>query len=258
MGDTFNNCLLSTILQVLDSIEQVKSAAGLQWIFATVLKVVTRERERALSNKLVEVLLKITDELHKRSNPYHLLLRSRYGLYGTPMEPELFDVDLPSQIKAGSPQSYSVSSSVGESNANGTYFFENYSFNKESISAKDVLFSAETKLKCKNFAPPKIIKGLIETVPLHFVCLSASEGTRLERAESSSGSAINPIVHLSSNSSKEDIQNYLSHNTAKEFQDFQNAISSGHSSFLWDGNKITVPVLATDTDDASLSKWSYN
>ncbi|XP_049817886.1 baculoviral IAP repeat-containing protein 6 isoform X3 [Aethina tumida] len=251
MGDTFNNCLLSTILQVLDSIEQVKSAAGLQWIFATVLKVVTRERERALSNKLVEVLLKITDELHKRSNPYHLLLRSRYGLYGTPMEPELFDVDLPSQIKAGSPQSYSVSSSVGESNANGTYFFENYSFNKESISAKDVLFSAETKLKCKNFAPPKIIKGLIETVPLHFVCLSASEGTRLERAESSSGSAINPIVHLSSNSSKEDIQNYLSHNTAKEFQDFQNAISSGHSSFLWDGNKITVPVLATDTDDAS-------
>ncbi|CAH0552135.1 unnamed protein product [Brassicogethes aeneus] len=208
VGANFNQCVLNILLPLLDNIGEVRSAAGLQWIFAVLFKVTSKDKERSLSSKLIEVLGKLSDEINKRANPYHLLLRARYGLYGTPMEPELFDVDLPSHIKGSNSPTYHITSAgVGETASNHSEFFANYSYNKESISAKDVLFNADTKLKYKNIAPPKTIKGLIETVPLHFTCISASEGTRLERADVLNGANPNSMVQLTS--SKEDIQQFI-------------------------------------------------
>lgn len=52
--------------------------------------------------------------LIKRTNPYHLLLRSRYGLYGLATEPELFDIEPPTFGKGSSTNSYYNFSSTAQ------------------------------------------------------------------------------------------------------------------------------------------------
>lgn len=54
----------------------------------------------------------------------------------------------------------------------------------------------EGKLKYKTAAFPKLVKGLIESEPLHFTCTNASEGTRLEMADALNGSVLTAIHNL--------------------------------------------------------------
>lgn len=180
----FEFSILKALLSLLNTITEVRSPGGLQWIFSLLLKV-TSKNSHYVAAKCVTLLNKMSEELENRTNPYHLLLRSRYGLYGTPLELELFDIEPPPYTKSSSTY-VTYASAVSGDNLQSTDFFENYSFNKESINPKDVLSGTETKLKWRNLAPPKIYRGLIETEPLHFTCISASEGTRLERADATS------------------------------------------------------------------------
>ncbi|XP_008195667.1 baculoviral IAP repeat-containing protein 6 isoform X2 [Tribolium castaneum] len=187
----FEFSILKALLSLLNTITDVRSPGGLQWIFALLLKVISKNAQY-VATKCVTLLNKMSEELENRTNPYHLLLRSRYGLYGTPLELELFDIEPPPYAKSTSTYVTYATAVSGDSANQNNDFFENYSFNKESINPKDVLSGTETKLKWRNLAPPKIYRGLIETVPLHFTCVSASEGTRLERADASNN--INNIV----------------------------------------------------------------
>jgi hypothetical protein len=188
----FEFSILKSILSILTAITEVRSPGGLQWIFSLLLKV-TSKNAHYVAAKCVSLLNKMSEELESRTNPYHLLLRSRYGLYGTPLELELFDIEPPPYVKSSSTYVTYASAVAGDNTSQNTDFFENYSFNKESINPKDVLSGTETKLKWRNLAPPKIYRGLIETEPLHFTCVSASEGTRLERADASNNIVINEI-----------------------------------------------------------------
>lgn len=181
VGERFNNSILNSLLQLLDKIYETKSACGFQWIVTLLQKVTTKSKEYQVIDKCVEILIKITAELNKRKNPYHFVLRSRYGLYGTPLEPELFDIEAPYNVRAGNSSTYLLTSNTESSSGNA-----DYSFNKESINPKDVLSSQETKLKYKKLVSMNKTNGLIETVPLHFTFVSASDGTRLERADATS------------------------------------------------------------------------
>ncbi|RZB38740.1 baculoviral IAP repeat-containing protein 6 [Asbolus verrucosus] len=188
----FEFSILKALLSILNTINEVRSPGGLQWIFALLLRV-TSKNAHYVAAKCVALLNKMSEELESRTNPYHLLLRSRYGLYGTPLELELFDIEPPPYAKSSSTYVTYASAVSGDNTSQNADFFENYSFNKESINPKDVLSGTETKLKWRNLAPPKIYRGLIETEPLHFSCISASEGTRLERADASNNIVINEI-----------------------------------------------------------------
>lgn len=116
------------------------------------------------------------------------------------MEAELFDIEPPPYVKGDSSLPYLLGSnqnSVEITSPPATENVTNYSFNKETISPKDVLFTSTTKLKYKNVASLRTIHGLIETEPLHFTCVSSSEGTRLEKADTSAkASYINSVVPL--------------------------------------------------------------
>lgn len=95
----FDAHILNSLLEILDSISQVTSAGSLQWLNLLLFKVANPDNSSLLSVKCTHLLTKVANELHKRTNPYHLLLRSRYGLYGTPLEPELFDIEPPPPAK---------------------------------------------------------------------------------------------------------------------------------------------------------------
>ncbi|KAF7274270.1 hypothetical protein GWI33_013063 [Rhynchophorus ferrugineus] len=215
LADHFHSSVLSSLLQIMDDIKQVKSASGLHWIFALLQKVAKKDNEKAVLKKCISLLRGVSQDLIRRQNPYHLLLRSRYGLYGIPTEPELFDISPPlfgkssSSSTSSSPSHYTYifsanSSLISDGAANNTNnttteFAQQISNNKEGISPRDVLSNTESKLKYKNIAYPKLVKGLIETEPLHFTCINTSEGTRLEMADSLSNNvqtAINNIMPI--------------------------------------------------------------
>lgn len=191
MNETSQSCfefnIFKALLNILNSITDVRSAGGLQWIFALLLKV-TSKNTQYVATKCITLLNKLAEDLNNKSNPYHLLLRCRYGLYGTPLELELFDLESPPYPKCSSNTyvTYAAAVTGGADAFNSSQeSFENCPFSKESLNPKDVISGANTKLKWKTLVPPKVYKGLIETEPLHFTCISGSEGTRLENADTS-------------------------------------------------------------------------
>ncbi|XP_050306481.1 baculoviral IAP repeat-containing protein 6 isoform X2 [Anthonomus grandis grandis] len=193
IGDHFRNCVLNSVLKILDELKSVKSAAGLHWILALLLQVTRKENEPEVISKCATLLNEVSEDLRSRSNPYHLLLRSRYGLYGLPTEPELFDIEPPPFIKGSSapPYTFAVSNAnaTNDGGANTITIEQPAAQGKETgaaaASAAGAPFARDPndKLKYKNIAFPKLVKGLIETEPLHFTCVSTSDGTRLELAD---------------------------------------------------------------------------
>ncbi|XP_066259587.1 baculoviral IAP repeat-containing protein 6 isoform X2 [Euwallacea similis] len=196
LGDHFNSSVLNSLLSIMSHIKQIKSAAGLHWLLCLLLKVTKKDNEQLVTSKCVELLTEVSNDLIQRSNPYHLLLRSRYGLYGVPTEPELFDVDPPQFAKGSStsstPSPYIISSNVIPANDASSSITMGPEISQPVIPNKETFGSgepaSENKLKYKSAAFPKLVKGLIEAEPLHFTCINSSEGTRLEMADSVSWS----------------------------------------------------------------------
>lgn len=164
-------------------------------------KVAQTDSISQLTTKCINLLTRIACELHKRTNPYHLLLRSRYGLYGTPLEPELFDIEPPPPGKPSSTQVTYASVVAGEATPQHTDFHASYSFYRENLDPKDVLSTSnnDMKVRLKNITPAKMVRGLLETEPLHYTCSSASDGTRIERADASNGSFVSNMMPFTSN-----------------------------------------------------------
>lgn len=188
--EKFNSSILRELTDILDLVKNVKSAAGLQWLISLLFKVTNKDKEATVAEIVVSLLKTVSDELLKRSNPYHLLLRERYGLYGTPLEPQLFDIELPLYSKGEKSPSYLLTTNNnnnGEIPNPASENLANYSFNRENINPKDVFSSSASKLHYKYVVSSfKFIRGLIETEPLHFSCVAASDGTRVERADATS------------------------------------------------------------------------
>ncbi|KAK9728572.1 Inhibitor of Apoptosis domain [Popillia japonica] len=196
VSSQFDSRVFNALVTILDTIQQIKSAGSLQWLIILIYKVAQESHSIILASKCIDLLTKISDELTKRTNPYHLLLRSRFGLYGTPLEPELFDMDVPPTAKASS-SSITYASVVSGETITQTECPTTY-IHKENLDPRDILTttSGELKIKLKNLSPSKVFRGLLETEPLHFTCISASDGTRLERADAGNNSIVNNICPI--------------------------------------------------------------
>ncbi|KRT83410.1 hypothetical protein AMK59_4811 [Oryctes borbonicus] len=210
ISSQFDSRVFNALLNILDAIQQVKSAGSLQWLIILIYKVAQENHSLILASKCINLLTKIADELNKRTNPYHLLLRSRFGLYGTPLEPELFDMDVPPTAKP-SASSVTYASVVSGETVTQMEYPATYA-HKENLDPRDILTttSGELKIKLKNLSPSKVFRGLLETEPLHFTCISASDGTRLERADAGNNSMVNNIcpvtVYSNSGTKKVDFE----------------------------------------------------
>lgn len=185
-------------MDLLNKVDLVQSAGGLQWLMLLIYRVIRHEQAQEVTGKCISLLSRISDELGRRTNPYHLILRSRFGLYGTPLEPQLFDIEPPPPAKSSSTNVTYASVVAGESlPSTSADFHANFAFNKENLDPKDVLTtSPDSKIKLRNITPSKLFRGLLETEPLHFSCLSASDGTRLERADLGPTNVVNSMVPI--------------------------------------------------------------
>ncbi len=133
-----------------------------------------------------------------------LFLFCRYGLYGTPLEPFLFDIDPPHISKpTTSSSSYAAILSAGGAtlgsigvNSNAAAATGNAMVPgaapqqtmttqaQDEVDFKDLMsLNAPDKSKSQVSYVQRHIYGLIEVEPLHFTCHATSDGTRMERMD---------------------------------------------------------------------------
>uniref|UniRef100_A0A4W4FMC3 UBC core domain-containing protein n=1 Tax=Electrophorus electricus TaxID=8005 RepID=A0A4W4FMC3_ELEEL len=136
------------------------------WYFV-LLNYVKDEDLASCSTACASLLTAVSRQLQERLTPLEALLQTRYGLYGSPFDPVLFDLEV-----SGSSCKNAYNSSV--------------SSQSDEIDLSDIL-SGNGKVSGCEAAEGSFtaLTGLLEVEPLHFTCVSTSDGTRVERDDAS-------------------------------------------------------------------------
>lgn len=217
-GLSLEKAVLEGLMEWLPTIGATKSAGALRWFLLLLMRVSPLDSDGVIGRECVFLLTLVAGELSNRTNPYHLLLRSRFGLYGTPFEPELFDVDPPvsgkstsmpltyAQVVQGDSSLNTPSTNIGGTGmtgdtldlrellsvpvadkTNGASTSENSTSCSSGTNANS---SNSTTIQLKGLASNHYMKGLLEVEPLHYTCHAASDGTKLEKIEPGCGCTI--------------------------------------------------------------------
>ncbi|NXT39499.1 BIRC6 protein, partial [Pelecanoides urinatrix] len=142
------------------------NAGSVYWYFV-LLNYVKDEDLAGCSTACASLLTAVSRQLQDRLTPMEALLQTRYGLYSSPFDPVLFDLEI-----SGSSCKNVYNSSIG--------------VQSDEIDLSDVL-SGNGKISSCAAAEGSFtsLTGLLEVEPLHFTCVSTSDGTRIERDDAS-------------------------------------------------------------------------
>lgn len=219
VAPAFNYALLQALLDCLPRTLTSYSAGALHWYF-TLLNHVKCMDASATGEKCIEMLGEIAKSYSCRVNPYHSTLRARYGLYGMPLEPDIFDID-PPPLRT-SPVTNSTYAGVvtntagtttggisasgiplnagtgvgGIASSNGMTgnlgFSDDFLFKdlmnlchlEKGVSGNSAGLGISSGARDGGDLPlSRYLTGLLEVEPLHFTCHSTSDGTRMERMD---------------------------------------------------------------------------
>ena len=188
------------MLECLRRVATARSAGALKWFFTFLNRV--KVVDAGATGQLCSTLLSsIAQHYSERKTQWHSLLRTRYGLYGNPFDPILFDYDAPSNMKlhgqgltsyANAMNNMTTLSSATDSTSSGNG-------TDSTTEAREILaLSMNDKVANTPALSAKLhadlvsrhIYGLLEVEPLHFSIASSSDGSRVERLDvSGSGTA---------------------------------------------------------------------
>uniref|UniRef100_A0A8C3DT30 Dual E2 ubiquitin-conjugating enzyme/E3 ubiquitin-protein ligase BIRC6 n=1 Tax=Corvus moneduloides TaxID=1196302 RepID=A0A8C3DT30_CORMO len=166
------------IASLLDNMPLLPAAAtggSVYWYFV-LLNYVKDEDLAGCSTACASLLTAVSRQLQDRLTPMEALLQTRYGLYSSPFDPVLFDLEI-----CGSSCKNVYNSSIG--------------VQSDEIDLSDVL-SGNGKISSCAAAEGSFtsLTGLLEVEPLHFTCVSTSDGTRIERDDAMSTFGVTPAV----------------------------------------------------------------
>lgn len=189
----FDVNLKDAMIICFSNLPKARYSSAVRWFTLLVSSTATFETHSALSEVCLKLLIDICKELEGRFDSYYALLGTRYGLYGTPLEPELFDFEFSNSMKI-----YSGSPSLVNLLRSNTGISQGGVVNGSGVAVKNltldgVEFRSFPHL-IKSKAVSNQIRGMLDVEPLHFTCSAASEATRIESMDnfaSSSGSNIN-------------------------------------------------------------------
>ncbi|XP_055758241.1 baculoviral IAP repeat-containing protein 6 isoform X19 [Salvelinus fontinalis] len=162
----FGMNLLNALLDNMPYLPAAATGGSVFWYFV-LLNYVKDEDLSGCSTACASLLTAVSRQLQDRLTPLEALLQTRYGLYSSPFDPVLFDLEV-----SGSSCKNAFNSSIGVQ-SDEIDFSEILSGNGKvsSCAAAEGSFTALT--------------GLLEVEPLHFTCISTSDGTRVERDDAS-------------------------------------------------------------------------
>ncbi|XP_058461839.1 baculoviral IAP repeat-containing protein 6 isoform X2 [Malaya genurostris] len=184
--NSFEKALKQTIITCLPEIVHSNHAGAMRWFTLLISGVSTCDSHGPISDTCIALLKDVANEMRKRSNPYTALLRTRFGLYGSPFEAEIFD----SQPLTSKNTNMTYTCSITKTTGTGS--------NNQSIDLRSVCIADGSELK---FLPLQLrrrgignhFKGLLEVEPLHYVCSSTSDATRLENVDANNIQTTNII-----------------------------------------------------------------
>uniref|UniRef100_A0A3Q2XNE1 Baculoviral IAP repeat containing 6 n=1 Tax=Hippocampus comes TaxID=109280 RepID=A0A3Q2XNE1_HIPCM len=169
-GDPGQQGFVASLLKaLLDNMPYLPAAAtggSVFWYFV-LLNYVKEEDLAGCSTACASLLTTISRQLQDRLTPMEALLQTRYGLYSSPFDPVLFDLEV-----SGSSCKTAFNSSIG--------------VQSDEIDLSDIL-SGNGKVSSCAAAEGSFtaLTGLLEVEPLHFSCIATSDGTRVERDDAS-------------------------------------------------------------------------
>uniref|UniRef100_A0A8C1V3E6 Dual E2 ubiquitin-conjugating enzyme/E3 ubiquitin-protein ligase BIRC6 n=1 Tax=Cyprinus carpio TaxID=7962 RepID=A0A8C1V3E6_CYPCA len=162
----FGQALFKALLDNMPYLPAAATGGSVFWYFV-LLNYVKDEDLASCSTACASLLTAVSRQLQDRLTPLEALLQTRYGLYGSPFDPVLFDLEV-----SGSSCKNAFSSSIG--------------VQSDEIDLSDIL-SGNGKVNSGGAAEGSFtaLTGLLEVEPLHFTCISTSDGTRVERDDAS-------------------------------------------------------------------------
>ncbi|XP_064112985.1 baculoviral IAP repeat-containing protein 6-like isoform X2 [Macrobrachium nipponense] len=231
-GTVFGWAVLEALLEWLDSVLECQSAGALHWFF-TLLNHVKWCNPWGTARKVTQLLSLTSESLSRKVDPLHAVLQTRFNLYGTPFERELFDIEPPLLAKYTMNGSSTRHSNSAHSNSNNTNNNNNnnITFGGSGIPGSmqggpgtGVQSSSNLNSKSAGQGSPysfigrddndiggllgrglqvgtslglmhtSALCGLLEVEPLHFTLHMASDGTKMERASSGTGHPGSPFM----------------------------------------------------------------
>ncbi|XP_061767077.1 baculoviral IAP repeat-containing protein 6 isoform X1 [Nerophis ophidion] len=162
----FGTSLLKALLENMCDLPAAATGGSVYWYFV-LLNYVKEEDLAACSTACASLLTAVSRQLQDRLTPMEALLQTRYGLYSSPFDPVLFDLE------------------VSDSSCKNT-FNSSIGIQSDEIDLSDIL-SGNGKVSSCAAAEGSFtaLTGLLEVEPLHFTCISTSDGTRVERDDAS-------------------------------------------------------------------------
>uniref|UniRef100_F7ALH1 Dual E2 ubiquitin-conjugating enzyme/E3 ubiquitin-protein ligase BIRC6 n=1 Tax=Xenopus tropicalis TaxID=8364 RepID=F7ALH1_XENTR len=162
----FGFVLLKALLDNITYLPSAATGGSVYWYFV-LLNYVKDEDLAGSSTACASLLTAASRQLQDRLTPMEALLQTRYGLYSSPFDPVLFDLEV----------SGSSCKNIYNSSA---------SIQSDEIDLSDVLLG-NGKVNSSAAAEGSFtsLTGLLEVEPLHFTCVSTSDGTRIERDDAS-------------------------------------------------------------------------
>ncbi|XP_035610138.1 baculoviral IAP repeat-containing protein 6 isoform X17 [Oncorhynchus keta] len=162
----FGMNLLNALLDNMPYLPAAATGGSVFWYFV-LLNYVKDEDLSGCSTACASLLTAVSRQLQDRLTPLEALLQTRYGLYSSPFDPVLFDLEV-----SGSSCKNAFNSSIG--------------VQSDEIDLNEIL-SGNVKVSSCAAAEGSFtaLTGLLEVEPLHFTCISTSDGTRVERDDAS-------------------------------------------------------------------------
>ncbi|KAE8601567.1 hypothetical protein XENTR_v10013719 [Xenopus tropicalis] len=162
----FGFVLLKALLDNITYLPSAATGGSVYWYFV-LLNYVKDEDLAGSSTACASLLTAASRQLQDRLTPMEALLQTRYGLYSSPFDPVLFDLEV----------SGSSCKNIYNSSA---------SIQSDEIDLSDVLLgSGKVNSSAAAEGSFTSLTGLLEVEPLHFTCVSTSDGTRIERDDAS-------------------------------------------------------------------------
>ncbi|XP_055591797.1 baculoviral IAP repeat-containing protein 6-like isoform X1 [Uranotaenia lowii] len=189
----FEKTLKQAIVTCLPEIVDSQHAGALRWFTLLISGTSTSDSHSPISEHCISLLKDVAIEMNKRASPYAALLRTRFGLYGSPFDAEIFESQ-PSSGMRNPNLSFSCSS-IGKTGsvANSAAANQHSSIDLRSVCVTDGSELKFLPLQLRRRGIGNHFKGLLEVEPLHYVCSSTSDATRLENIDSNNIQSTNII-----------------------------------------------------------------
>lgn len=208
--NAFEQTLNDAIIKCLPDVVNCNNAGALRWFALLISGTTLAENHLSIADHCLTLLKSVAEELQKRNNPYTALLRTRFGLHGSPFDSEVFDAQLmDGRVAFGGGVAYPFgcgpstnglsmnggSSSAGCTNAGksaggsaGGTLGSSVLSGPSSIDLRLMCFADGADLKClfdqlRNRSIGSHFVGLLEVEPLHYSCCATSDATRLENVD---------------------------------------------------------------------------